>query len=278
MGNIQDGKLDYDNLKYLPEGHKEFPELLLNDGDLLFNRTNSAELVGKTAVYKDIGKPVSYASYLISVTFSEHFLPEIAAHYINSVLGKKWIAEVMNQTAGQANVNGTKLGALAIPLPSISEQKVLIEEVSNEFESIDLQIKATALGLKQSEAQRKNILKLAFSGKLVPQDENDEPAPLLLEKISNEREELASKVKPKKTRQPKKKAKVMDTLLEVLTAEDKWIDAQEAFEKCGVTKNTTSDDIEKLYLELRELLNSNQVEVKKVDKKDKLRIVRNEAS
>lgn len=70
----------------------------------------------------------------------------------------------------------------------------------------------------------------------------------------------------------------MDTLLEVLTAEDKWIDAQEAFEKCGVTKNTTSDDIEKLYLELRELLNSNQVEVKKVDKKDKLRIVRNEAS
>lgn len=63
MGNIQDGKLDYDNLKYLPQDHKEFPELLLNDGDLLFNRTNSAELVGKTAVYRDIGKPVSYASY-----------------------------------------------------------------------------------------------------------------------------------------------------------------------------------------------------------------------
>ncbi|MCI2282452.1 hypothetical protein L3081_02380 [Colwellia sp. MSW7] len=160
--------------------------------------------MGKTAIYRDIGKPVSYASYLISVTFTEHFLPEIAAHYINSVLGKKWLAEVMNQTAGQANVNGTKLGDLAIPLPSIAEQKALIEEITNEFDTIDRQVEATALGLKQSDAQRKNILKSAFSGQLVPQDPNDEPRSVLLEKIKKEREELAKQVKPKKSRQPKK--------------------------------------------------------------------------
>ncbi|EJA7360666.1 restriction endonuclease subunit S [Vibrio alginolyticus] len=278
MGNIQDGKLDYGNLKYLPSDHKEFPELLLNDGDLLFNRTNSAELVGKTAVYRDIGKPVSYASYLISVTFSEHVLPEIAAHYINSVLGKKWLSEVMNQTAGQANVNGTKLGYLAIPLPPSAEQRVLIDEISNEFDSVDRQVEATALGLKQSEAQRKNILKSAFSGQLVPQNSSDEPASVLLERIKREREELAKQAKSKKTRQPKKKVKLMDTLLEVLTAEDDWIDAQEAFQKSGVRKNTSSDVIEKLYLELRELVNSKQVEVKKVNKADKLRIIKNEAS
>ncbi|MFA0076940.1 restriction endonuclease subunit S [Vibrio artabrorum] len=274
MGNIQDGKLDYGNLKFLPVDHNEFPDLLLNDGDLLFNRTNSAELVGKTAVYRDIGTPVSYASYLISVTFSEHVLPEIAAHYINSVLGKKWLSEVMNQTAGQANVNGTKLGHLAIPLPPSAEQKVLIDKLSNEFDSVDRQVEATALGLKQSEAQRKNILKSAFSGQLVPQDPNDEPASELLERIKREREELAKQAKPKKTRQPKKKVKLMDTLLEVLTAEDDWIDAQEAFQKSGVRKNTSSDVIEKLYLELRELVNSKQVEVKKVNKADKLRIIK----
>ncbi|CAK2365656.1 type I restriction enzyme, S subunit [Vibrio crassostreae] len=274
MGNIQDGKLDYGNLKFLPVDHNEFPDLLLNDGDLLFNRTNSAELVGKTAVYRDIGKPVSYASYLISVTFSEHVLPEIAVHYINSVLGKKWLSEVMNQTAGQANVNGTKLGHLAIPLPPSAEQKALIDELSNEFDSVDRQVEATALGLKQSEAQRKNILKSAFSGQLVPQDPNDEPASELLERIKREREELAKQAKPKKTRQPKKKVKLMDTLLEVLTAEDDWIDAQEAFQKSGVRKNTSSDVIEKIYLELRELVNSKQVEVKKVNKADKLRIIK----
>lgn len=217
MGNIQDGKLDYSNLKYLPVDHKEFPDLLLNDGDLLFNRTNSAELVGKSAVYRDIGKFVSYASYLISVTFTEHFLPEIAAHYINSVLGKKWLAEVMNQTAGQANVNGTKLGDLAIPLPPVAEQLALIQEITNEFDSIERQIEATALGLKQSEAQRKNILKSAFSGQLVPQDSNDEPASVLLKKIKQEREALA---KRPKTKQIKTKSAMKKITVEELA---KWV-------------------------------------------------------
>ncbi|MBO2656221.1 restriction endonuclease subunit S [Shewanella algae] len=217
MGNIQDGKLDYGNLKYLPIDHKEFPELLLQDGDLLFNRTNSAELVGKTAIYRDVGKPVSYASYLISVTFSKYVLPEIVAHYINSVLGKKWIAEVMNQTAGQANVNGTKLGELAIPLPPFVEQVELVQKVTNEFESIDQQSEATTLGLKQSEAQRKNILKSAFSGQLVPQDPNDEPASVLLKKIKQEREALAKKPK---TKQIKTKSAMKKITVEELT---KWV-------------------------------------------------------
>jgi type I restriction enzyme S subunit len=274
MGNIQDGKLDYSNLKYLPVDHKEFPDLLLNDGDLLFNRTNSAELVGKSAVYRDIGIPVSYASYLISVTFTEHFLPEIAAHYINSILGKKWLAEVMNQTAGQANVNGTKLGELAIPLPPFAEQLALIQGITNEFDSIDRQIEATALGLKQSEAQRKNILKSAFSGQLVPQDPTDEPASVLLEKIKREREALAKMPKPLKPSKPKKKGDLMNTLLEVLTAENDWIDAQDAFRKCGVEKNTSTDEIEKIYLELRELLINGKVKVEKNNKVDRLRIIK----
>lgn len=217
MGNIQDGKLDYRNLKYLPIDHTEFPDLLLNDGDLLFNRTNSAELVGKSAVYRDIGKPISYASYLISVTFNELFLPEIAAHYINSIFGKKWLAEVMNQTAGQANVNGTKLGDLAIPVPPVAEQLALIQQVSNEFDSIDRQMEAIALGLKQSEAQRKNILKSAFSGQLVPQDHKDEPASELLEKIQREREALAKKPK---TKQIKTKSVMKKITVEELA---KWV-------------------------------------------------------
>jgi type I restriction enzyme S subunit len=274
MGNIQHGKLDYNKLKYLPVDHQEFPNLLLSDGDLLFNRTNSAELVGKTAIYRDIGMSVSYASYLISVTFTEHFLPEIAAHFINSVRGKKWIAEVMNQTAGQANVNGTKLGALAIPLPSKNEQKALIEALTNEFDAIDRQVEATALGLKQSEAQRKNILKSAFSGQLVPQDPNDESASVLLEKIKKEREELAKQVKPKKARPPKKKVNVMDTLLEVLTSEDKWFDAQEAFKKCGIIDGTSTDRIEEIYTELRKLEKEGKIKIERNGSYDQLKLIK----
>jgi type I restriction enzyme S subunit len=276
MGNIQDGKLDYGKLKYLPVNHKEFPDLLLKDGDLLFNRTNSAELVGKTAIYREIGKPVSYASYLISVTFSEHFLPEIAAHYINSVLGKKWLAEVMNQTAGQANVNGTKLGDLAIPLPSIAEQKTLIEEITNEFDSIDRQVEATAFGLKQSEAQRKNILKSAFSGQLVQQDPSDEPASVLLEKIKQEREELAKVAKPRTPRPPKKKVNLMKTLLEILTSENEFIDAQVAFSKCGIADGSSTNRIEEIYIELRKLEKEGRIKIKRSGGYDQLKLIKQE--
>lgn len=259
MGNIQDGKLDYGNLKYLPIDHKEFPELLLQDGDLLFNRTNSAELVGKTAVYRDIGKPVSYASYLISVTFSKYVLPEIVAHYINSVLGKKWIAEVMNQTAGQANVNGTKLGELAIPLPPFDEQVELVQKVINEFESIDQQSEATTLGLKQSEAQRKNILKSAFSGQLVPQDPNDEPASVLLEKIKQEREALAKKPK---TKQIKTKSAMKKITVEELT---KWVSDYEGNSfTFGELQKTFQGDYDQLKDCVFEILSAKEPILKQV--------------
>ncbi|EHU4943540.1 TPA: restriction endonuclease subunit S [Vibrio vulnificus] len=259
MGNIQDGKLDYGNLKYLPIDHKEFPELLLQDGDLLFNRTNSAELVGKTAVYRDIGKPVSYASYLISVTFSKYVLPEIVAHYINSVLGKKWIAEVMNQTAGQANVNGTKLGELAIPLAPFVEQVEIVQKVTNEFESIDQQSEATTLGLKQSEAQRKNILKSAFSGKLVPQDPNDEPASVLLEKIKQEREALAKKPK---TKQRKTKSAMKKITVEELT---KWVSDYEGNSfTFGELQKTFQGDYDQLKDCVFEILSAKEPILKQV--------------
>src|SRR5688572_27326807 len=68
MGNLcQNGSLDLTHLKYLPETHSEFPLLLLRAGDLLFNRTNSADLVGKTAAYKGVPSPCSFASYLIRI-------------------------------------------------------------------------------------------------------------------------------------------------------------------------------------------------------------------
>ena len=187
MGNIQDGELDIQDLKFLPADHDEFPSLILQDGDLLFNRTNSPELVGKTAIYRSQITPCSYASYLIAVRFSSSFFPEFASAYINSIYGRLWVKSVVTQQVGQANVNGSKLAALAIPLPPYQEQieiaRLLLEQRGSSFE----QSKAIELGLKQSAAQRQSILKAAFSGQLVPQDPNDEPASVLLERIRAER-------------------------------------------------------------------------------------------
>jgi type I restriction enzyme S subunit len=136
MGNIVDGNLDYHSLKYLPTTHSEFPELLLKDGDILFNRTNSAELVGKTAVYFDTGHPTSFASYLIRIHVIE-YLPELLSAYINSGFGRDWVRSVMNQQVGQANVNGTKLRELGVPLLPMDEQKELWSRIKKAFAAID---------------------------------------------------------------------------------------------------------------------------------------------
>ena len=133
MGNIQNGELVLDVLKYLPADHDEFPDLLLRDGDVLFNRTNSAELVGKTAVYRGNPAPCSCASYLIRARLLPAYVPEFLAYYINSPFGRAWVSTVVSQQVGQANVNGTKLKALSVPVPGLEEQQKIVAEIEKQF-------------------------------------------------------------------------------------------------------------------------------------------------
>jgi type I restriction enzyme S subunit len=197
MGNIQDGDLDFSNLKYLPVDHDEFPGLHLQDGDLLFNRTNSPELVGKTAVYRSKISPCSFASYLIRVRFSGGYMPELASAFINSAHGKRWIKSVVVQQVGQANVNGSKLSALVVPVPPVEEQQEIMSALHAQTSEIVDQLQSVDISLKQSTAQRQNILRAAFAGQLVPQDPNDEPASVLLERIRAERAERDAVKKPR---------------------------------------------------------------------------------
>lgn len=166
MGNIQDGKLDFDKLKYLPKAHDEFPELLLAIGDLLFNRTNSVELVGKTAVFKGNPHPCSFASYLIRVRFGEGCIPDFVSYFINSVFGRAWIAGVVSQQVGQANVNGTKLQALAVPLPPLPEQTRVVAEVERRLSVVEELEAVVSADLNRATRLRHSILQSAFTSYL----------------------------------------------------------------------------------------------------------------
>lgn len=206
MGNIQDGNLDFSDLKYISSEDIEAKKTLLNPGDLLFNRTNSAELVGKSAVYSTGHPPSCFASYLIRVIFMDGCASEYVCFYINSQLGRVYINQVRSQQVGQANVNGTKLAAMPVPLPAPSEQHRIIAEVERRL-SITQQAEATVeTSLKRVEQLRQSILKQAFSGQLVPQDPNDEPASALLERIKAERAAAeAVSSRKKKTRRSRSK-------------------------------------------------------------------------
>lgn len=188
MGNIADGAISFADLKYLPARHPEFPDLLLETGDLLFNRTNSAELVGKTAVFRGYAAPCSLASYLIRVRMLSGVEPEYVAMYINSLLGRSWIASVVSQQVGQANVNGTKLKACLVPLPPAHEQTRIVRESEVQLSLISQLAVELQNSRLRCERLRQSILKWAFEGRLVDQDPSDEPASRLLERIRSERE------------------------------------------------------------------------------------------
>lgn len=187
MGNIQDGQIDLSSLKYLPGDHAEFPDLLLEGGDVLFNRTNSAELVGKSAVYLGDPAKASFASYLIRVRCSG-VLPELLAGYVNSAYGREWVASVVNQQVGQANVNGTKLRQLGIPVMPPEEQSEIVRRINTAFAWIDRLATEATNARKLIDHLDRAVLIKAFQGELVPQNPSDEPASVLLEHIRAERE------------------------------------------------------------------------------------------
>jgi len=186
MGNIVDGKLDLGKLKYLPEDHEEFPDLLLEDGDLLFNRTNSPELVGKTAVFRGVEGSTSFASYLIRLK-SVNYHPELLSAYINSSFGRSWVATATSQQVGQANVNGSKLRRLGVPLPPFDEQLVIWKRIRSAFVEIDRLTAEAAAARRLLDKLDQATSAKAFRGELVPQDPADEPASVLLDRIRAER-------------------------------------------------------------------------------------------
>ena len=168
MGNIKDGSLVLDSLKFLPANHAEFPALLLQDGDILFNRTNSAELVGKSAVYRGNPSPCSCASYLIRSRLRHGYVPEFLAYYINSTFGRVWVNSVVSQQVGQANVNGTKLKALSIPVPPLPEQRRIVAEIEKQFTRLEAGVAALRRVQVNLKRYRAAVLKAACEGRIVP--------------------------------------------------------------------------------------------------------------
>lgn len=166
MGNLQGGQLVLDKLAYLPRSHPDVSAKALEPGDLLFNRTNSAELVGKSAVYYGVGRPVTFASYLIRVRFGPNVEPDWANLLINSPLGRRHIASVASQQVGQANVNGTKLKAFPLLLPPRDVQRQMLDE----FRSWKIGAARLQAGANQGRARcallRRALLDAAFSGRL----------------------------------------------------------------------------------------------------------------
>ncbi|EJF52036.1 restriction endonuclease S subunit [Saprospira grandis DSM 2844] len=123
MNNITySGNWDFSSLKYIDLTEKDQPKYLIKKGDLVFNRTNSKELVGKTAVYKR-DEAVAIAGYLIRVRTNEKALPEYISAYLNSSHGKQTLQGMCKSIVGMANINAQEMQDIKILIPPLSLQQ-----------------------------------------------------------------------------------------------------------------------------------------------------------
>ncbi|AVU75113.1 restriction endonuclease subunit S [Pseudomonas rhizophila] len=185
MGNIQGGRLVWDDLVF-SSNPEELKKYSLQVGDVLFNRTNSPELVGKTATYKG-EQPAIYAGYLIRVRCSEHLISDFLNYCLNSPQGKDYCWQVKTDGVSQSNINAKKLADFRFGLPSTEEQTEIVRCVDQLFsfaERLEARISDARIRIDRL---TQSILAKALRGDLVPQDPNDEPADLLLDRIKAQR-------------------------------------------------------------------------------------------
>ena len=182
MGNItRIGTIDFADLVY-SSNKDDISKYALQKDDLLFNRTNSSEWVGKTAIFKS-DSPAIYAGYLIRVRCIL-VCPDYINFVLNSSYHRDWCNSVKTDAVNQSNINAQKLSKHLIPIPPYEEQLRIVAETKIWMNVID-KLEGDVSEFEQVISKIKSkILDLAIHGKLVPQDPNDEPAIELLKRIN----------------------------------------------------------------------------------------------
>ncbi len=182
MGNLQSGEIDWSDLAFTDD-EEDIAKYKLTPGAVLFNRTNSAALVGKTSIYRG-DYPAIYAGYLIKLDYDHDV---VIGDYLNYALNtheaKQYCNSVKSDGVNQSNINAKKIGAFVIPVPSIKEQERIVELVKRLLEKEQKAKDAAEQVIEQIDTMKKSILARAFRGELGTSDPNDESAIELLKQV-----------------------------------------------------------------------------------------------
>ncbi len=137
-----DGFLDLSNTKQIDIPDDEIEKCIVRYGDILFNRTNSIELVGKTCLF-DKKEPMVIAGYIIRVRLNDTLLPVVLSRMFNLASIKKLLRSMAKGAVNQANINSKELASIRIPLPPLSLQRLFaqrIEQIEREKSEVQKSI------------------------------------------------------------------------------------------------------------------------------------------
>ncbi len=187
-------------IKHIEIDESEAADYWVEVGDVLATRYNgSVDLLGVFGMVREVPKRTLHPDKLIRM---KPVTGEILGAWMeicgNVGFSRKHLVSRVKTTAGQTGISGEDLKKTLIPLAPVTEQKLIISILDERIETIKELEQPTEQAIQQSATQRQNILRAAFSGQLVPQDPNDQPASRLLERIRAERAAQVKQSKPRR--------------------------------------------------------------------------------
>lgn len=182
MGNLQDGEIDWSDLAYSND-KEDIEKYKLMPGDVLFNRTNSPALVGKTSIYRG-EYPAIYAGYLIKLDYDHSRITGDYLNYsLNTISAKEYCNSVKTDGVNQSNINAKKIGAYKFAMPNIEEQTEIVRILHDLLAKEQQAKEATEAVLEQIDLMKKSILARAFRGELGTNNLAEESAVELVRNI-----------------------------------------------------------------------------------------------
>ncbi|WP_265093706.1 restriction endonuclease subunit S [Raoultella ornithinolytica] len=261
MGNLQDGKIDWTSLAYTSDP-EEIKKYKLFAGDVLFNRTNSPELVGKTSIFRGEREAV-YAGYLIRIKCKENLNPEFLNYLLNSQDAKDYCYQVKSDGVSQSNINAQKLIAYTISVPSMVEQTEIVRRIEDIFSFADNIKLKTSVALERVNNLTQSILAKAFRGELSADwraanpelTRGDNSAKALLKKIQAQREAIVKQ--PKTTIKKKADSRMSKKIIKVVEAlkhAGEPLSGQQLLAAAGYPSDSSTEQLEQFFLDIRDAL------------------------
>lgn len=190
--------VDFEDVRYLPGKPVDYPNDMIEVGDLLFTRYNGTpSLVGVCGRVRVLTEPTVHPDKLIKVRLCSDLEVGFIELAANAGESRRLIEHRTRTTAGQAGISGSDLRQMPLPVPPLVEQGRIADEAERLLSVANETRAAVAADERRCARFRQAVLKWAFEGKLVDQDPNDEPAEQLLARIRAERAAITSN---KKTR------------------------------------------------------------------------------
>jgi type I restriction enzyme S subunit len=213
IDNFYEGKIIKETgFKKVRLSDKDIEKYLIQNEQILINRVNSINYLGKSGLVNSIKKNTVFESNIMKLSVLKNMLlPNYLTHYLTSLLGIREIRRFAKHAVNQASINQTDVSLTPIPICSIPEQHQIVQEIETRLSVCDKVEESITESMGKAKALRQSILKKAFEGKLLSkediaackQEKDYDPASVLLEKIKAEK--LEKEQEAKKTKKKSRK-------------------------------------------------------------------------